>query len=371
MKSSEVHCLSKLLEETYRMTVLVFEGGVTKRVYGSQGGGPLTVVWQTIDRLWQSLSTGNWGLIQDVRIIDDQGRHWLLHAVDGAPRAILAVGPLGTEGRPTYDQIVRLLTPAKAWHGVAAPPRTTPFRVNALNRTHGPAMVEAIRAGDLDAYDGAAQGLLAWWQSVFVEGSFDRIMGVHLAFIAYAEAAAVKAGVDPEVAESTSEVCIRTIEITPDPRDAVKALILRLRRFAELAAQIHLHGKSAPVRTMLRFLSQNLHRAVTLKETSSVAGLSPNYAGSLLKLETGEGFTDTLRRLRVERAQNLLRSTRVPIQEIANLVGFRQPDYFAKVFQAQVGCAPREYRRSAWETGDFSGVPSPTEVTVSTELGPY
>jgi AraC-like DNA-binding protein len=362
MKSSEVHRLTRSLVEKYALTVLLYEGAGRKQTLGVQGHEGLALVWETLDNLWHSLDDKNrWGLIQDVLIKDDQGRQWLLHAVESEPRFLAAVGPLGRDGRPTYDSVVRLLNPPVTWS--ASRPVAPSLDLGALNRVDVPAMVDAIRQGDLEGFDQAGQRLIAWWRGRTATSPVERIFGLHVAFVAFCEMAAVKAGVAADVASAAAKVCVRTIELCTDPAEGIQNLVARLRRFAELVSQAHLQGKSAPVRTMLRFLSQNLQRAVTLQEAASVAGLSPNYAGTLFKLEAGEGFTDTLRRLRIERAQTLLRSTRTPIQEIASLVGFRQPDYFTKIFQTHLGCSPREYRRSAWETGDLSGIPSLTSVS--------
>ena len=35
----------------------------------------------------------------------------------------------------------------------------------------------------------------------------------------------------------------------------------------------------------------------------------------------------------------------MPVREVAFLSGFYDPDYFCRVFRAQVGQTPREYRR--------------------------
>ena len=61
--------------------------------------------------------------------------------------------------------------------------------------------------------------------------------------------------------------------------------------------------------------------------------------------ETGITPGDYLRSLRLDNACLLLTSTRLPIQEIASQCGFSDASYFTRLFRANKGCSPREYRQ--------------------------
>ena len=61
--------------------------------------------------------------------------------------------------------------------------------------------------------------------------------------------------------------------------------------------------------------------------------------------EAGEaGFRSYLRRVRIERAAELLRDG-WPVSEAARAVGYSQPAHFAKAFRRERGCLPRMERR--------------------------
>lgn len=72
--------------------------------------------------------------------------------------------------------------------------------------------------------------------------------------------------------------------------------------------------------------------------------LSTSYLSSRFKKELGVGFVRYLNTLRVERAKQLLRDMSYRTNEIADLVGIENPRYFARVFKAQTGLTPSEYR---------------------------
>ncbi len=52
-----------------------------------------------------------------------------------------------------------------------------------------------------------------------------------------------------------------------------------------------------------------------------------------------------LRRLRIERAQDLLRTTDKSLCDVASETGFYDQSHFNRVFTAQTGCTPLEFRR--------------------------
>ena len=52
-----------------------------------------------------------------------------------------------------------------------------------------------------------------------------------------------------------------------------------------------------------------------------------------------------LRGLRMDTAANLLRSSDLPVAEIAHRVGYEDPSRFAAAFRRHTGCRPTELRR--------------------------
>lgn len=55
-------------------------------------------------------------------------------------------------------------------------------------------------------------------------------------------------------------------------------------------------------------------------------------------------FRTYLTSYRMDRAAELLVETDLPVRDVADAVGYRQPAQFAKAFRRRHGCAPSEYR---------------------------
>jgi len=61
--------------------------------------------------------------------------------------------------------------------------------------------------------------------------------------------------------------------------------------------------------------------------------------------EAGEtSFRAYLQRVRMERAAELLRGSRAPVNQVASAVGYRQPAQFAKAFRRHHGAPPSAFR---------------------------
>ena len=81
-----------------------------------------------------------------------------------------------------------------------------------------------------------------------------------------------------------------------------------------------------------------------LAEAAEILDMSVPYLSRLFKRETGEGFLDTLTRLRLDEAARLLKTTDRRIRDIASDVGFDNERYFSQVFRKHMGCTPGAFR---------------------------
>ena len=58
----------------------------------------------------------------------------------------------------------------------------------------------------------------------------------------------------------------------------------------------------------------------------------------------GTSFREYLAKVRMRHAARLLREGAIPVREVAQSVGYRQPAQFAKAFRRHTGVAPSDYR---------------------------
>jgi two-component system, response regulator YesN len=75
--------------------------------------------------------------------------------------------------------------------------------------------------------------------------------------------------------------------------------------------------------------------------------ISTGYFSAVFKREVKMTYVQYVMQLRMETAKELLRSSDLKAFEIAERVGFADPNYFSFCFKKQVGISPKEYRTQA------------------------
>lgn len=95
----------------------------------------------------------------------------------------------------------------------------------------------------------------------------------------------------------------------------------------------------------INYLHSNYHQiGLTLQKVASVVHVSVPYLSNLFKTEKGFNFGDYLFKLRMEKAIELLRERDAKSYEVAESVGYSNPQYFSTSFKKYTGYTPSEYR---------------------------
>jgi AraC-like DNA-binding protein len=99
------------------------------------------------------------------------------------------------------------------------------------------------------------------------------------------------------------------------------------------------------VETISEIVMQEMARPPTIRELARRCQVSHNQLTRILKQQTGESPAPWLRRLRTDRAKELLSYSDLPIKVIAAEVGYPDLQHFNKVMRRQHGQSPRAFRK--------------------------
>jgi len=114
------------------------------------------------------------------------------------------------------------------------------------------------------------------------------------------------------------------------------------------------HG-SGPFHRAAAHIISNLHCPVRLSEVAGkVAFTSPRNLSRLFRQHFGLGFQHYLQKLRMQKAAELLCTTRLPVATIARRVGYRDVSRFGEHFKRQFHSQPSRWRKQQrfWQTAD-------------------
>lgn len=101
---------------------------------------------------------------------------------------------------------------------------------------------------------------------------------------------------------------------------------------------------NALLKMAIEFMEQNYQKDLSLEDVSSLVQISPFYLSKMFKKEIGENFIDYLTGIRIQKAKEFLANPVLTIKDICYQVGYRDPNYFARVFKKITGITPTEYQ---------------------------
>lgn len=102
--------------------------------------------------------------------------------------------------------------------------------------------------------------------------------------------------------------------------------------------------RAARFADVIEFINRNIAEHLALADLAAIANLHPTYFSNSFTALLGESPMRFLSRLRIERAQQLLWSTDLPVATIGNKVGYPDPAHFSRVFSKELGVSPSSYR---------------------------
>ncbi len=114
----------------------------------------------------------------------------------------------------------------------------------------------------------------------------------------------------------------------------------------EVARQI-ISPPQAPkaiIAAAVTYLREHFNEEIAIGHLATHLGYSRSRVYELFKSEMGLSPNDCLQRLRIEKAQTLLRGTSKSVTAIALETGFNSGQYFCTVFRRYIGVTPASYR---------------------------
>jgi two-component system, response regulator YesN len=94
----------------------------------------------------------------------------------------------------------------------------------------------------------------------------------------------------------------------------------------------------------LGFIEKRYRENISELDVAEHVGMSVSHFSELFKAQTGMNFIAYLRGLRMGKAQELLEGTLLRVAEVAEMVGYQNPNYFSRLFKEFTGRRASEFR---------------------------
>lgn len=98
------------------------------------------------------------------------------------------------------------------------------------------------------------------------------------------------------------------------------------------------------LRKMIDYIQERYPENIGVAHVAEAGGISPSQANNIFKQETGNAVYDYITRVRIEKAEELLKHTNLKVTEISEKVGYASENSFIRNFKKIKGVTPGKYK---------------------------
>ena len=98
-----------------------------------------------------------------------------------------------------------------------------------------------------------------------------------------------------------------------------------------------------------QYVEMHYDEDISLASLAELVGRNPSYLSRFFKNSTGEKYIDYINSVRIKKSIDMLLNENEKIYVIAEKVGFKDVNYFHRIFKEKVGLSPQQLRRSKKE----------------------
>lgn len=109
-------------------------------------------------------------------------------------------------------------------------------------------------------------------------------------------------------------------------------------------------ARSRCVVDLLRYIQEHYYEEYVCENICEEFSMSKGNIHKRLKEQLGLSLKELVTEYRIDEAKRLLKYTEKTISAVADIVGFNSDKTFYRVFKAQTGVSPKEYRMAGYET---------------------
>lgn len=97
------------------------------------------------------------------------------------------------------------------------------------------------------------------------------------------------------------------------------------------------------VRKTVNYIKEHYSGRISLEEIAQGMSVTPEYVSHLFTKEMGKNFSNYVKEFRIDIAKKLIMDSELKLYEVGEMVGYKDPKYFYKMFKDATGLSPKDY----------------------------
>lgn len=212
---------------------------------------------------------------------------------------------------------------------------------------------EAIRTGNLEYFERPMEDKVYLENEIgkMAEGKKKQHEYMAATVLAIASRAAIEGGISPAQAYTLSDVYFQKLEKCKTDVEILSLILESQKAFAVMVNKYKQQKrKSYHVERCKDYLSQNIHKRITVEELAKKLGVNRTYLSGTFSAQEGMSISQYSIMVRLQAAENMLRYSEASVSEIAEYLCFSSQSHLGKEFKKKNGISPAEYRKQHQNT---------------------
>lgn len=155
-----------------------------------------------------------------------------------------------------------------------------------------------------------------------------------------------KLEVNTKQLEASKYSYFRSINESTHVTEAIRQVQAFIEQMREAVSSSRFAAANPNLAMIISYIQQHYMEPISLSDVANHFHFNPSYLSTLFSSHHGEGFSEYLNRVRVDKAAELLQTTDMAISDISVQVGYSDHSYFTKVFKKLKGISPSQFRKS-------------------------
>ena len=122
-------------------------------------------------------------------------------------------------------------------------------------------------------------------------------------------------------------------------------LLYFTEQFDMIMSSIGYSSRDSIIDDVIYYIDHNYQTNITLENIAPLFGYNSSYLGKIFSRKMGMNFNAYLDHVRTEKAKDILLTTKAQVYKVAEMVGYKNVDYFHIKFKKHTGCSPAEFRK--------------------------